>query len=230
MFNLFNDLANLLFPANCSGCGQPLIISEHQLCLHCIDKLPRTNFHHISNNIVENSLKGRILFEKATAFCYFRKDGIMQHLIHQLKYKNNFEIGIFLGELMGKDLINCSHFANIDIIIPIPIHPKKKRKRGYNQSEQIGIGLAKTMNKPLDTSTLIRNIHTDTQTKKSRYARWQNVADIFAITNSNNIKNKHILLIDDVITTGSTLESAANTLLKIEGVKISIACIACAIH
>ena len=226
--NIFLDFFRLFYPKYCACCGNVLVTSEDVLCLKCIENLPKTNFHLQTNNPVEEKLMGRVKFERATAFCFFKKEGSIQHLIHELKYKNYKQIGIKLGYLMGCNIIGDPTFNSIDVIVPIPIHPKKQQKRGYNQSEQIGIGLQQAMNKPLDTSSFVRIYQTDTQTKKSRYERWKNVEEIFKVVNPEMLQNKHILLIDDVITTGATLESAANCLLQTAGTKISIACLATA--
>ena len=226
----FKDFFHLFYPSYCCGCGTTLVNGENIICLQCLQNLPLTRFHLQKNNMVEKTLTGRIPYQRATAFCYFQKGSIIQHAIHQLKYKGNREVGVILGELMGQSLMDSPDFADIDIIIPIPIHPKKQAKLGYNQSEMICLGVQKSMHKPLDTTSFVRVINTSSQTKKTRYSRWKNVEDIFQVVNPDNLKNKHILLIDDVITTGSTLEAAANCLLKVDNVKISIACLACANH
>ncbi|MBO4581635.1 MAG: ComF family protein [Bacteroidales bacterium] len=226
----FKDFFHLFYPSYCCGCGTSLVNGEKVICLQCLQNLPLTHFHLQKNNMVEKTLMGRIPYERATAYCYFQKGSIIQHAIHQLKYKGNWEVGVILGEMMGQTLMESPDFANIDIIIPIPIHPKKQAKRGYNQSEMIGKGLQKSMHKPLDTTSFIRLKNTSSQTKKTRYSRWKNVEDIFRVIHPENLQNKHILLIDDVITTGSTLEAAAACLLRTNNVKISIACLACANH
>jgi ComF family protein len=147
-------------------------------------------------------------------------------MIHQLKYKNNREIGYFLGELFGLKLMQSSLFEDVDYIVPVPLHRKKLRKRGYNQSEVIATGIGKTFGKELNTNNLFRKEHTSTQTRKSRFARWENVSGIFDIRNPEVFSEKHILLIDDVITTGSTLEACAASLKKADGIKLSLVALA----
>ena len=169
---------------------------------------------------------GRIKIFSAAAFLNFTKSGRVQRLVHQLKYKSKIEVGTLLGELYGRDLKQADLFKNVELIIPIPLHWKKQKKRGFNQSEIFGRGLAKAMNAQLDTVSLYRKVHTETQTKKSRIERWENVREVFALKNEVHLEGKHILLIDDVITTGSTLEAAAGKLLSIPGVKVSLATIA----
>jgi len=168
---------------------------------------------------------GRAKLAHTAALYIFHKKGKVQHLIHQLKYKGRLDVGIHLGKLLGAELIKSDKFKDVTKVVPVPLHPGKQRKRGYNQSEQIAIGLAKAMSIEMDAKSFIRTINTETQTRKSRFARWENVKEIFKITSPEDLANRHILLVDDVITTGATLESAAHVLLSIEGVKVSVACI-----
>jgi len=150
--------------------------------------------------------------------------------MHQLKYKGKKEIGIYTGKLLGDHLKKSVFYSDIDVIIPVPLHPKRMRKRGYNQSEMFARGLAEAFAKPYDIHTLVRTYASETQTKKSRFRRWENVKEIFALKDHQHMINKHILLVDDVVTTGATLEACANMLLQIPGVRVSIATIACAIR
>ena len=168
---------------------------------------------------------GRVHIQYATAFLFFQKGGQVQTMLHKLKYKNQKEIGIGIGKLIGLELKN-TQLSEIDLIVPVPLHKSKYRKRGYNQSELIAIGLAESMGKPVETKILYRAIANPTQTRKHRYERWTNVEGIFAIKNSERIVNKHILLVDDIITTGATIEASASALLNIENVKVSIFAIA----
>jgi ComF family protein len=165
---------------------------------------------------------GRIPIENATSFFSYKKGSNYQHLIHFIKYKGLKELGFETGRKFGLILSDSDIYNIIDVIIPVPLHPKKEKKRGYNQSEWIASGLAQSMQKPISINNLIRNLHTSTQTQKNRFERWQNVENIFTVNDANEFKNKHILLVDDVVTTGSTLEACAFELLKIENVKISI--------
>jgi len=169
---------------------------------------------------------GRIRIHSAATFLNFTKSGRVQRLVHQLKYKSKTEVGILLGELYGRDLKKATLFENVDVIIPVPLHWKKQKQRGFNQSEMFGRGLAKAMKVKLDCETLIRNVATETQTKKSRIQRWENVSEVFELKDEAQLEGKHILLVDDVITTGSTLEASANKLLSIPDVKVSVATIA----
>lgn len=225
-----SDFIALFYPKYCDVCSRVLIKGENFLCTHCISNLPKTNFHLYNDNPVEMIFAGRVPIFRATVFCSFRKGNSMQTIIHQLKYKGNKEIGIYLGNLFGTSLIENPDFNSVDVIIPIPLHKKKEKKRGYNQSEYIAKGISQAMAKQINTSSLTRIIDTSTQTQKTRYNRWENVSYIFQLNNGQELAGKHILLVDDVITTGSTIEAASQLLITIPNTKISIACLAYAIY
>jgi ComF family protein len=182
------------------------------------------------DNPISQTFWGRTQINTAAAYYFFSKAGKVQHLVHQLKYKGKKEVGIYIGELYGKELMNTESFGKTDVIIPVPLHPKKEKKRGFNQSEVFAIGLSSSMKLPIDTTSLIRTFASETQTKKTRFKRWENVKEIFSLQDAEKLKNKHILLVDDVITTGATIEACANLLNTIEGVTINIASIAVASH
>jgi ComF family protein len=190
--------------------------------------LPRTNYHFNVENPVFLAFIGRANIEMATSFCRFDKGGRLQHLLHQLKYNRNLEVGRKMGMLLGYDLSQCELYKNIDAIIPVPLHPRKEKSRGFNQSAEIGKGLSESMNRPLLLGNLVRVAHTASQTRKGRYERWENVHGIFDVKNSALLTDKHLLLVDDVITTGATLEACCAPLLEIPGVRVSIATLACA--
>ncbi len=226
MMSVLNDLIDLFYPRLCAGCNTPLVKGEDILCLGCLADLPRTHFSDFSQNPVADIFIGRTDIVYGNSFCQFDKGGKVQHLLHQLKYKGKKDIGSRLGFLFGSDLMQTKEFQEIDSIIPVPLHKKKQRGRGYNQSIEICRGIAEAMNKPLIINNLIRLKHTTSQTSKSRYERWQNVSGIFDVKNSGAFEDRHLLLVDDVITTGATLESCCQELLKIKGVKVSIAVLA----
>jgi ComF family protein len=223
--SIIDDFIGLFYPRICASCAEPLVRNEPLFCTTCRYELPRTNYHINADNEVAQAFWGRVPIEYATAYFHFHKGGRVQELMHKLKYKGQKEIGFELGNMIGHDLAH-SPFNIVDIIVPVPLHKSKIRKRGYNQSELIASGLAKAMCKQLDSKTLYRKIANPTQTKKHRFERWSNVEGIFAIRSTENIANKHVLLVDDIVTTGSTLEACANVLLQAENVKVSIVTVA----
>lgn len=226
---LFLDyLTELLFPSLCVVCGDRLIEQEQWICLNCLHHIPRTNFHLSADNPVAQIFYGRVPIEYATSFFYFSKGSQYQTLLHSLKYKGMKELGAEIGKHFGIDLMQSPGFSSVDIICPVPLHPSKEKKRGYNQSWWIASGIAKQMNKELDAQNLKRVTATETQTRKSRFERWQNVEGIFELSNPETFEGKHILLVDDVVTTGSTLEACAVAIHSATNAKVSIATLATA--
>ena len=223
---MFNSLLALVFPSVCAACGESLYKGEETLCTHCRYHLPKTNYHLDKDNPVIRHFWGKVNIYSAASYYFFNKGEKVQNLLHQLKYKGQKEIGIFIGEIYGVELIESPLFSLVDVIIPVPLHRKRKRKRGYNQSELFAEGLAKSMNKEFDFKTIYRAKVSESQTKKTRFERWENVNEIFKLNDTEKLTGKHLLLVDDVVTTGSTLEACATVLLQIPNVKISIATIA----
>ena len=229
LYDLWDDVISLLFPRLCYACGNHLLRNEKLICTECYILIPRANYHNESNNPVEQLFWGRCRIEKAAAFSYYNRGSRIRNLIHNLKYKGIREIGYELGKIYGFSLKNSDFTSDIDVIIPVPLHPSKQRIRGFNQSEIISQGISEATGIPVDSISLSRKNISATQTKRSRYERWTNVEGIFSVTDATGIRDKHILLIDDVITTGSTIESCVTELLKTEGVRVSVAALAVAI-
>jgi len=227
MTSMLADFTALFFPELCLACGKRLMTTEKFICLDCIDDLPLTTFHSDPENKIAQLFWGRVMVENATSWLYFRKGSRYQKLVHHLKYKGMKEIGEEMGKLFGSDLAG-SAFQQAAIILPVPLHPRKLKQRGYNQSEWIARGMASSMNLIMNACLLEREVHTATQTRKNRFERWQNVEGIFRVTDPAAISGKHLLIVDDVVTTGSTLEAAAVTLLNAGAAKVSIATLACA--
>ncbi len=223
---MFQNLINLFFPKVCLSCNHVLLDNEIYVCTNCRHDLPVTNYHLNDSDQVKKVFYGRVKLEKATALLRFQKKGIVQQLIHNLKYKGHQEIGTFLGAWLGDEIKNIDDYKNIDLVIPVPLHKRKLRKRGYNQVTFFSEEIAKSLNIEYIDSVLIKVSDTASQVNKSRLARWNSSNETFAIQNLNLIDNKHVLLVDDIITTGATIEACANQLLKAKNVKISVATMA----
>jgi ComF family protein len=220
------DLISLLFPDLCNGCGLSLYPGEKAICTSCLYDLPYTDFHIHEHNLVAKQLWGRLPVNAAMAMLYFKKGTKTQNLIHNLKYKGQTEVGLKLGHLLGEKLLHSEPYAGIDLIIPVPLHLKKLRIRGYNQSTFIANGIAEVLTAPVNTTQLLRKKITATQTRKSRYTRYENMESVFHVFQPEALQHKHILLVDDVITTGATLEACGNSLLNSGIKKLSIAAVA----
>jgi ComF family protein len=221
-----DDFIGLFYPRLCVACGDRLISQEQYVCMRCWYDLPVNNFHFEKENFVAQLFWGRVKIENATAFFHYRKGSKYQDLIHFIKYKGLKELGYETGLRFGNALAESLAYKNVDVIVPVPLHPRKHKKRGYNHSEWIARGLAAAMEKPVSADNLYRKIYTSTQTRKNRYERWQNVDSIFGLHRPGEFAGKHILLTDDVVTTGSTLEACAYQLLKAEDSKVSVATLA----
>jgi ComF family protein len=221
--SLFSDFIALFYPKYCFGCRDGLVKGEDTLCTKCVLQLPKTNYHHSISNPIKERLFGRLPLEHALAFLKFRKTGIVQHLLHELKYNNHPEIGVKLGKLYGRELKE-NLIDQFDLIVPVPLHNSRKRKRGYNQSAKFAEGLSQSLDVPWDESISMRTTSTATQTKKNKVERWENVKDVFAV-HDDRVRDKRILLVDDVITTGATIEACGRHLTD-HGCILSIACIA----
>lgn len=226
IIELAEDFLSLIFPNLCLCCDQALVKQEKFLCTRCTIDLPRSHFHLVEKNPVEQLFWGRVFIEKATSYYIFQKGSRYQSLLHYLKYKGFQEVGVELGRRFSAELLQNSYFDNIDFIVPVPLHPKKERKRGYNQSLAIAKGMAINLQKKIDSTNLYRKHFSESQTLKGRFERWQNVNELFDLHDTNRFANKHILIVDDVVTTGSTLEACALAIQKSENVKISITTLA----
>jgi ComF family protein len=226
----FEGFLSLFFPRVCASCGNVLLTQEEVICIQCALNLPLTHFEKETENPLSRIFWGRVPISSATSYLYYSKGGSVQQLLHQLKYKGKKEIGHFLGRQFGQILQQSELYSSISIIIPVPLHPKKEKKRGFNQSRIIAEGMAESMNISVTNEVLIRKSFSETQTRKSKFDRWTNVSEIFDIKNYELIKDQEILLIDDVITTGSTIESCAHALHKGSPLKIYIASLACVIN
>ncbi len=215
-----SDLIDLIFPRHCCVCGETLSRQERDICLNCLYHLPKIEAHHKQE--IEQIFWGKIEIERAASYMYYRKGSPYNALMHKLKYKDAPEVGTRLAEMAAKELLDSGFFDGITRIVPLPLSKKKQRKRGYNQSEYIARGLSNITGIPVDTTLMKRDIANETQTHKNRDERWENVKDIFSVTTPQSLENEHILLVDDILTTGATLCSCAATLQNCCGCKISI--------
>jgi ComF family protein len=223
---VFEDFISLFFPHYCMACSGALVKGEDILCTACLIDLPKTNYHLRMENQIKNKLSGRLPLKHGWAFLKFRKSGIVQHLLHQLKYNNHPEVGVKLGQAYGLELLNMGFNSEFDLIIPVPLHASRQRQRGYNQSAQFAFGLSDALKIDWNESISIRMQSTATQTHKSKAERWDNVKDVFSVKGLDVIKDKRVLLVDDVITTGATLEACGQHLVNSGCKEISVACIA----
>ena len=223
---LLRDLFYLFYPKTCVCCDEQLVKNEFEICLKCRFELPITNFTDEINNKIEQTFYGRFKLEFATALIYYSTKGISQKLIYQLKYKNKQNVGKLLGKWLGDELLNCTRLQSVDYIVPVPLHPKKFRSRGYNQLTTFSKSISEILGVPYIDNVLIKKSVNETQTLMHRFERWKNVNEIFYLNDADVFKDKHVLLIDDLITTGATLEACAIKLLETKSIKISIATMA----
>jgi len=212
--NFLSSLSNLFFPSICPGCNTQHINEGEMICMDCHHNLPYTGFEHIENNPVEKLFWGRTNIKFACSTLYYIIDSPIQHIIHHIKYRGQEELGVFMGELMGNKLHPIFKKNEIDFCLPMPLHYKKEYSRGYNQASLLCAGIKKTTLLNYYDRLITREINTSTQTKKTRIERWENVEDIFNISNQSEILDKNIVIIDDVITTGASTEACASVLLK----------------
>lgn len=227
--NWFKHLLDIIYPRSCEACGESLLGGENLICINCLVNLPRTNSHIIQRESISKKFWGKIPVLNTFSFLQFSKKGKVQQLLHGLKYGNKPELGKSLGQLYGTDLKEVELEKKIDVLIGVPLHPTKLKQRGYNQADCIAEGLSITMGVPIETSAVIRTTHTNSQTKKTRFERFQNVENIFEIVDVEKIKGKKIAIVDDVLTTGSTIESLAIALLNGGCKEISVITIASAV-
>ena len=223
---MWNHLLNLFFPKSCAGCKSLLLGNENVICTECRHEIPLTNHHKIEHNEIFQKFYGRIPLEYGSALFYFHKKGIVQEMVHQLKYKGQYEIGETIGNWYSEELRHLEQMQHIDYIIPVPLHKKRLRERGYNQVEGFGKVLSANLKIPYNDTLLFRKLYTKTQTKKDLLGRADVITTVFDVNFTESHQGKHFLLIDDVLTTGSTLEACSRALLKIPEAKISIVCMA----
>lgn len=224
----FLSFLHLIYPHQCAVCGGLLLDGEEGICIKCNMDMPRTNYHRWKDNPVERMFWGKFPFERATSYFFYHKGGDFPRIVHLLKYDGRQDLGDIMGRFMAAELLDSGFFRDVDVIVPVPLHPRKQQLRGYNQSECIARGIISVTGIPLDVSSVIRSKHTDTQTRKSAIERWDNVDGIFRLLHPERFTGKHILLVDDVLTTGATTTACADAFKEVEGIRISILTLAVA--
>ncbi len=226
--SLWHDVAGLFLPRRCAGCDQGLMRLERAICSDCVADLPRLYAHDDPDNRVEQVFRGRVPLYAASAFLQFNKGGKVQHMLHNLKYRADMDVGLELGRLMAMEVRRSPRFSDVDVLLAVPLHRKKLRQRGYNQAQVLvdGMGEAWPLRK-LDAG-LLRVEHSGSQTKRGRLARWRNVKAAFHLADPEALRGAHVLLVDDVVTTGATLESCAKALAVVPDIRISVLACACA--
>ena len=225
MIGGWHDLLDLFYPRTCVGCGRVLIRTETDLCMSCLLQLPIISNTNKERNLMEERFYGRFDVEDAASFLYYEKETVAQSLLHEIKYRGNKELGKRLGRMFGARIKN-RFFADVDGIIPVPLHANKMKSRGYNQSEWIAKGIAEAIEKPVWTDVLVRIVENATQTRKNAYERWENVKGIFRLLDKRDVEGKHLLIVDDVMTTGATMEACIAPFRDMKNVKISVATLA----
>ncbi|WP_338356340.1 ComF family protein [Yeosuana marina] len=225
---MLQSIVNVFFPKVCYACHDLLGDNEQDICTHCRNSLPVTGFHFNDDDTVLKVFYGRVKVINATALLRFEKKGIVQQLIHSLKYKGQEQIGVFLGDWLGGELKTVKAYEDIDLVIPVPLHTKKLKKRGYNQVAKFAQHIALALNVPYRDNILLKVTNTESQVLKKRLARWNDSNELFTLKNKHTIANKHILLVDDLITTGATMEACISVLNRADNIKISVASMAIA--
>ncbi|MDR1737337.1 MAG: ComF family protein [Candidatus Symbiothrix sp.] len=219
---LWRDFIALFYPDLCVGCASALVGDEQFFCSECLPKLPVTSFHRQADNLAYERLAGKIPVIRAAAYFHYNKTGLGQKTVADVKYHGNIALGRWAGNRLAQEWLSSGFFADIDYLIPVPLHPKKRHQRGFNQSEVIAQGISTVTQIPVDTVNLYRSQANETQTRKGLYERWKNTQNIFCIRNNTQFVGKHVMLIDDVLTTGSTLEACAKALLETPDIRISV--------
>jgi len=223
-----SDFAALFLPRRCAGCDTGLMRFERSLCSGCLRDLPRSRFHDDAQNPVERLFWGKAQLESASAFLLFSNSGMVQRMLHRIKYAHDREMGLVLGRLMAQDLLTSSRFKDVDTFMPVPLHRRKERMRGFNQSQVLVDGMRQVWDLPSTGRELMRVVRTPSQTKRGRLDRWLNVKEAFQLPDPEALRDRHVLLVDDVVTTGATIEGCVKALSVVPGIRISLYTAACA--
>lgn len=228
--DLYHGLLHLLYPNLCVGCSTDVQSTHHCFCISCQRKLHPTNMHLLAENEFTERFWGRVPIVAGAALYYFNRKSPIQKALHQLKYQNQADVGVRLGRQLGNLLQHAPLFQAVDGIVPVPLHPKKERLRGYNQSALLAAGLSDALQIPVFSGVLVRQQFSESQTRKKRMDRFDNVQEVFSVRRPERIQGRHLLLVDDVLTTGATLEACGQVLLQVPDVRLSMATVAIAVH
>lgn len=220
------NLLNLFFPKVCLSCTAHLADNELYLCTECRHELPVTNFHFTGDDYIKKLFYGRLKLENATALLFYSKKGVVQELLHNLKYRGYQDVGLCLGEWLGAELATLEAYKAIDLVISVPLHKAKRHKRGFNQVTKFGQAIAKALDVPYSEDVLLKITNNKSQVFKNRLKRWSDYGAVFKVEDTHFLDNKHVLLVDDIITTGATIESCAAELQKAKNIKLSVATMA----
>ncbi|HQQ93793.1 MAG TPA: phosphoribosyltransferase family protein [Bacteroidia bacterium] len=223
---LINDFLSLIYPRYCEACGRYLFRSEHQICRLCKLTLPKCILHPQALNPVQIELGGRVPLQEALCLFMFEKSGRVQRLVHAIKYEGQKDLAVNLGKWLGREYLESGRLPDFDMVLPVPLHPTKQKLRGYNQSEEFAKGLCFTLQAQMRNDLLFRLRASSTQTRKKKFQRWQNVEGIFGMKDETQLEGRHVLLVDDVLTTGATVDAAWQAMQHIPGIRLSLACIA----
>ncbi|TAF56410.1 MAG: ComF family protein [Sphingobacteriia bacterium] len=219
----WQDLSRLFFPHHCLSCGADHLTSKAMLCVDCVSLLPQTGFFDQVDNPTEKTFWGRIPLQAGAALYYYSPGSLLQEILHRLKYHHQPQWGHFLGRAMGRALADAPRFAGVDLLVPVPLHPDKEKQRGYNQAFCLAEGIALTWQKTILANALVRPRSGKSQTKENRLTRWEQMQNSFSLGKTKGLEGKHVLLVDDVLTTGATLEACAKALLRVPGLQLSLA-------
>ncbi|MBQ9472860.1 MAG: ComF family protein [Bacteroidales bacterium] len=225
---MIHKLLSILFPRRCHVCGRILVAQEDLLCVGCSLELPHNYSIEMAHNPIEELFMGRIPVVSAGALLTFRAETISQHIVHRIKYSGDLRLAKMMGTMIGHQLARSNRFDDCDMLLPVPLHKKKQRKRGYNQSEELCKGIATVFNRPIDTTSVQRTRNTSSQTHHSRIERVENMANVFAVIQPDALTGRHVLVVDDVVTTGATIESCCKAILQVPGTTVSIVTLASA--